>query len=173
MKIRLTPELSYLIGLWKTLRLREGLGIQADQDALDLFTKLVIGQKLIEPNKIQMAKDKVYFYHTQYKKFFFKIVDSELEKFKYINDYSGNYVAGLFDASGRITDKGIVIMYGLNRSDEVLLMRLGFLTERRSEGVVLMKPLIFLRFIQPYLKLKKLPPGVDTKKKRKRRVSGD
>ena len=171
MKIRLTPELSYIIGFWKTLRTKEGIGIKGKQQALDLFVKLCLEQKLTESNKFQMKKNEVYFYHTKYRKFFFKIVESELEKFKYINDYSGSFVAGLFDASGGITEKGIVYLSGLSRTDEILLMRLDFLTDRKKDKVIIMKPRIFLRFVKPYLKLKKIPDELtDVKKKRKRVV---
>jgi len=174
MKIRLTPELSYLIGLWKVLKINAGLGISGDKDVLNMFIKLALEQGLTEPNKFQMDENKVYFYHTKYKKFFYKITDSELEKFKYINDYSGNFVAGLYDAGGEITDRGIVRIRGLNKTDEILLMRLGFLTERRKDYVVIMKPRIFLRFIKPYLKIRHVPDefaNVKRRNARKRVVS--
>ena len=171
MKVRLTPELSYVIGLWKTVRTKEGIGVRGSQELLDTFVKLIVDLQIIEPDKVQVKENRVYFYHTKYKRFFFKIIDNELDKFKYINDYSGNFVAGLFDASGDISSEGIVSIHGLSRKDEILLMRLGFLTARKKDSVVIMKPRLFLRFVKPYLKLKIVPDKlVDVRKRRSKSV---
>lgn len=157
-KLKLTPELSYLIGLWYVIRTKEGIGVKTkDKEILDTFSKMVLDLSLTEPDKLIVADDMVYFYHSKYKKFFIKVITNKLDKFKYINDYSGNFVAGLFDAVGSITKEGFVSLNGIGKTDELLLMRLGFITDRKWGKVFILKPKVFLRFISPYVRIKHIP----------------
>ncbi len=153
MKIKLTPELSYIIGVWRKCKSFEGLGVRGDKDLLEIFAKEVIDKKLTAPDKLLTDDDRIYFYHSAYRKFFQEVEKNQLERFKYLNDYSANYLAGIFDAVGNIDEKGIVSIEKLNRQDEMLLLRLGFKT-KKSQGVrVMERPLVFLAFIKNYTKL--------------------
>ncbi len=154
MKIKLTPELSYIIGLWRKHRCVDGIGVKGDKDLLEVFSKVVLDAGLTTSDKLLADEDKVYFYHTAYRKFFQEVEKEQLERFKYLNDYSGNYLAGIFDSAGTIDDKGIVFINRVNQLDEMLLLRLGFMLRRKGEILRIERPLIFLAFIKNYLKIK-------------------
>ena len=108
MKIKLTPDLSYLIGLWRKTRSPEGLGVVGNEQLLELFTAEVLAKEMTTTDKLLTEENKVYFYHTAYRKFFQQIEKEQLERFKYLNEYAANYLAGLFDAVGNVDSKGIL-----------------------------------------------------------------
>ena len=153
MKIKLTPELSYVIGLWRKSRTQEGLGVQGEKAVLEVFTKEALDQQLTTPDKMLSEDDKVFFYHTSFRKFFQQIEKEQLERFRYLNEYAANYLAGMFDSAGKIDEKGIVGLFGLTRQDEILLLRLGFNTRKRGVVHVVERPLVFLTFIKNYVKI--------------------
>jgi len=153
MKIKLTPELSYIIGLWRKCRTFEGLGVKGRKELLEIFAKTAIELNLTTPDKMITEENRVFFYHGAYKKFFQDIEKEQLERFKYLNDYSANYLAGLFDGVGNIDENGVVSIQRLNKEDELLLLRLGFNTKRRAGVCIIERPLIFLAFIKNYSKL--------------------
>ncbi len=153
MKIKLTPELSYIIGLWRKYRSFEGLGVRGNKELVEIFSKEVIDKKLTTPDKLLTAENQVHFYHTAYRKFFQEVEKNQLERFKYLNEYSANYLAGIFDAAGSVDEKGIVSLSKMNKEDELLLLRLGFTTKRKKGLLVIERPLIFLAFIKNYSKL--------------------
>lgn len=155
MKIKLTPELAYLIGLWRKRRSFEGLGVYGDQKLLETFAKEALEQKLTTPNKLLVNENRAYFYHTAYKKFFTQVEEEQLERFKYLNEYAANYLAGLFDAVGEIDDQGVVSLSNLTNEDELLLLRLGFKTKRKKDKCIIEKPVAFLKFIKNYVKISK------------------
>ena len=153
MKIKLTPELSYIIGLWRKCRSFEGLGVRGRKEILEVFSKEAIDNGLTTPDKILSDEKRVYFYHTTYRKFFQEVEKNQFERFKYLNDYSASYLAGMFDSAGGIDEKGIVSMGKMNKEDEMLLLRLGFKTRRNKGALVIERPLVFLAFIKNYTKL--------------------
>lgn len=153
MKIKLTPELSYIIGLWRKARTSEGIGVKGSENMIAVFSKEVIDRELATPDKIQSEEDRVYFYHTSYRKFFQQIEKEQLERFKYLNEYAANYLAGIFDATGEIDEKGIVSLGNISSQDEMVLLRLGFVVRRRGKRAIIEKPLLFLTFIKNYVKV--------------------
>ena len=173
MKIKLTPQLSYLIGLWKEKRTKEGIGVYGDEKLLSLFAKAVLENKLSEPNKLLTEKDEpeegtedeeteelgsIYFYHTSYRKFFQKVIDDELERFKYKNEYSASFLAGLFDAVGGITREGKVYLSKRTQKDEMVLYRLGFNPIKRKGTLYFTRPKKFLLYIKSFTKKYKDSP---------------
>ncbi|MBU0532845.1 hypothetical protein KKB44_05120 [Candidatus Micrarchaeota archaeon] len=155
MKIKLTPELSYMIGLWRKIRSSEGLGVIGNKDLLEIFSLESLKNELSSSDKFVSEEEKIYFYHTAYRKFFQQIEKEQLQRFKYLNEYAANYLAGLFDAVGYVDEKGIVSLEKTNRQDEMMLLRLGFGTRKRGDRLILERPLIFLAFIKDYVKLTK------------------
>jgi hypothetical protein len=153
MKIKLTPELSYVIGLWRKSRCAEGLGVRGERAVLEVFSKEALDRGLTTPEKMLTDEDKVYFYHTAYRKFFQEVEKEQLERFKYLNEYAANYLAGIFDASGAIDERGVVTIGGTTKQDEMMLLRLGFVTKRRSERLIIERPVVFLAFIKNYVKV--------------------
>jgi hypothetical protein len=64
-------------------------------------------------------------------------------------------LAGLFDATGGIDEKGVVFLNKLNQKDEMLFLRLGFMIRRNGDRHVIEKPILFLAFIKNYVKIHK------------------
>lgn len=155
MKIKLTPELSYVIGLWRKARSFDGLGVKGDRPLLEEFVKEALERQLTTPDKILTTEDKAYFFHTAYRKFFQEIEKEQLERFKYLNEYAANYLAGMFDAAGEIDQRGVVSLARSNAQDEMMLLRLGFQTRRSGDRLILERPVVFLAFIKNYVKIQK------------------
>ncbi|MBD3210069.1 hypothetical protein GF318_01690 [Candidatus Micrarchaeota archaeon] len=155
MKIKLTPELAYLVGLWRKARTSEGVGVQGNEQLLETFSTEAIEKELTTTDKLLTEEDKAYFYHSAYRKFFQCVEKEQLERFKYLNEYAANYLAGLFDAVGHVDEKGIVSLGDMSKQDQVMLLRLGFGSRRRGKRLVIERPLVFLAFIRNYVKVKK------------------
>jgi hypothetical protein len=155
MKIKLTPELSYIIGLWRKARCFDGLGVRGGRGVLEEFSKEVLEKQLTTSDKLLTDEDRVYFYHTAYRKFFQEIEKEQLERFKYLNEYAANYLAGMFDAAGEIDSRGVVSLGRSSSQDEMMLLRLGFVTRRSGDRLVMEKPVVFLAFIKNYVKIQK------------------
>lgn len=153
MKAKLTPELSYIIGLWKEARVPSGIGVRGRAELLKVFLDSCLEAKVAEPGKVLGGEDSVYFYHTAYRKFFQNVLDEEEERFKYKNEYSASFLAGLFDAVGGIGADGTVSFAKCSRKDEMVMYRLGFNTVRKGGRVYVVRPAKFLAYIKPFVKL--------------------
>ncbi len=153
MKIKLTPELSYIIGFWRKRRTFEGIGIKGDGQQLEVFTKEVLDKGLTTPDKLLTEDERVWFFHSAYRRFFQDIEKEELERFRYLNEYAANYLGGTFDSVGGIDEKGIVFIERANKQDEMLLIRLGFGSRWQKERLAIEKPKAFLAFIKNYVKI--------------------
>ncbi len=171
MKIKLTPELAYIIGLWRKSRIHEGIGVHGNKEIIETFSKEVIENGLTTSDKLLSDEKKVYFYHTAYRKFFQSVEEEQLERFKYLNEYAANYFAGVFDASGKIDEKGFVYINKANRNDEILLIRLGFGARWRNDHLVIEKPRAFLAFIKNYVKRFNGHPAFQYVKVKRRRLT--
>lgn len=155
MKIKLTPELSYIIGLWRKNKCFDGLGVYGNKDVLEVFTKEVMDKGIAPSDKILSGDEKVYFYHTAYRRFFQEVEKEQLERFKYLNEYAASYLAGMFDSIGGVDERGVVYLGKATRQDEMMLLRLGFQTRKKGDYLVIERPLVFLAFIKNYVKIKK------------------
>jgi hypothetical protein len=161
MKYNLTPELAYIIGLWKSRRTSEGIGIHGSTEICELFLRECLKLKIAAPDRVKFTQadrearmdGKVYFYHTALRAFFDEIVDGELERFKYVNDYSANFIAGMFDGVGGMSHDGKYpyFEYG-TKHDEAVLLRLGFRVKREKKRIIVLEKEKFLRFVKPKLK---------------------
>ncbi len=121
---------------------------------LERFIEISINKLLIEPNKLLMNKDSttneytVKFYNSKIRKFFNKSFDRIEHIFKYKNDYTANYFAGIFDKSGRCGKRGIYF-YKLNATNTILLERLGFHTTQ-TKNIRIRNEDSFITFISKY-----------------------
>ncbi|MFH2106741.1 MAG: hypothetical protein ABII22_05770 [Candidatus Micrarchaeota archaeon] len=152
MKIKLSPEIAYLIGFWRKRRLYDGLGVVGGPEMQEIFVKGAIDNCLTTPEKMISNEKGLLFHHSAYKRFFFEIEQDQLERFKYLNEYAANYLAGTFDSVGEIDDKGRVFLMKTNHQDEMLLIRLGFGAIRKKDILLIGKPVAFLTFIKNYVK---------------------
>ncbi len=153
MKIRLSPELSYIIGFWRKRRTKDGIGIYGEQTQLEIFSKGILDTGLTTPDKMLNDDDKIYFYHTAYRKFFQQIEKEQLDRYRYLNDYAASYLAGIFDSCGGIDEKGFVYLSKANKQDEMMLLRLGFGTKSKADRLVIERPVAFLTFIKNYVRI--------------------
>ncbi len=171
MKLKLTPPLSYFIGLWKEKRTKEGIGVYGDEELLTLFAKVALENELTEPNKLLTSQDEaaekteeepemgsIYFYNSAHRKFFQGVINDELERFKYKNEYSASFFAGIFDATGGISKDGKVYLSKCTQKDEMVLYRIGFNPIKRRGTLYFTKPLKFLAYILPFTKKYKNHP---------------
>jgi len=171
MKIKLTPELAYIIGFWRKRRTFEGIGIRGEPRFIEVFSKEVLDKALTTPDKLLNQEDRVYFYHSAYRKFFQDIEKEQLERFRYLNEYAASYLSGMFDSAGGIDERGVVYLAKANRQDEMLLIRLGFGARFRAERMVVEKPRAFLAFIRNYVKIFKDHKAFDYVKNNGKRKS--
>lgn len=157
MKTKLTPGIAYLIGLWKTRKTNQGIGVRGNDKTLAVFTEEIIKNKLSAHNKILTDKNCVYFYHSAYRILFQNVLKERMERFKIKNAYSGNYLAGIFDGAGGYAQnpKSIYIM-NADKKDEMLALRFGFKAVLMGKRLMIEKA-DFMNFINRYRKL--LIPG--------------
>ncbi|MCD6227729.1 hypothetical protein J7J90_04520 [Candidatus Micrarchaeota archaeon] len=153
MKPKLTPLISYIIGIWKCRKAKEGIGITGNDDIIRAFTMSVINSGITTPDKVQIKKDKAFFYHSKYRVFFQKILKSRVETFKYENDYSASYFAGMFDSCGGYNkDKKTVYIANADTQDEMVLLRLGYKIKLIKSKLIIVDKEKFLSFINPFRK---------------------
>ncbi len=152
MKIRLTPQLAYVIGLWKCRRSKEGIGIEGGSYVLEAFVAELVSSGVAKPNEIKMEETKAYTYHTAYRAFFDSILKREDEVFKYNNDYSASFFAGLFDAVGG-ERAGKPYLARADNVDEVVLLRLNFRVVRTGRILWIGPAGMFMAWIRPYRKV--------------------
>ena len=155
MKIKLTPELSYVIGLWKLRRTKEGIGIDGNQYLREAFVKAVLDAKLTDTKKLQIEGNKIFFYHTAYRKFFQDVLKEEDERFRYQNDYAKAFFAGLFDSKGGYSKDGkMVYIVDADKQDEMAALRLGFRAKLFKKQLMITDKSIFLAFVGKFRKVK-------------------
>ncbi len=145
MKIKLTPQLSYCLGLWKYSRTSEGLGVAGNADLQQAFLSAAIASGLTSPDKIQIKGEKTFFYHTAYRAFFEKTLERQDEAFSHANDYAAAFLAGLFDAVGGIHD-GQTGLSRWDKRDEIVLLRLNFRTKKAGHVLWIAPADQFLKF---------------------------
>ena len=173
MKFKLTPELSYVIGIYGQKKIDKGIGIKGNNDLLATFSKECINLKFAEPGKILYEKGKIYFYNSKLKRFFEKVLNEVEDRFIFANDYASNYFAGVFDAEGEIDKKTNSLYIGKYRiKEEVALQKLGFLGRKKGKKIVIENRRVeFLKFIRPRLKIKAKEVEEALKSLEKKRVS--
>jgi len=152
-KIKLTPEIAYIIGLWRHRKINKGIGIKGNEKLLSAFISSVIDAGLMPPNKILTEKNTAYFYHSAYRKFF-QDIESELpERFKYKNEFSKAYLAGLFDSKGGFTDEGYPYISNADENDEMVILRLGFWCRFLGKLLVIYEKKTFIDYIKNRLRV--------------------
>jgi hypothetical protein len=147
MRIKLTHDLSYLMGAWKFRRSREGIGVYGSHAFRSAFVAVALKTGFASPNRMQPKIDRVYFYNTALRAFMQKTIGRAEEAFCHQNEFASSYFAGLFDAVGYVQD-GQAELGRMDRRDEMALLRLGYRVVVR-EGVAYIAPSgQFLRFIR-------------------------
>ncbi len=158
MKINLTPPMCYLLGLYAGSPSRRGFGVFGNEDLQDVFAQYVVKCGIAKKEDIYFDYDRANITHAAYEAFFKKTFIQRLERFKIKNEYSANYLAGLFDSCGFLLPdlpKGKVAygFYSMGAKDEVLFLRLGFNKAKLSKKILLLldSDLAFTNHIRPYV----------------------
>lgn len=156
-KLRLTPDVCYIFGVYSCNSTKESgvIRMSSNNEAyLERFVEISINKLLIEPNKLLMNRDittkeyTIKFYNSKIKKFFDKSHERIDHIFKYKNDYTANYFAGIFDKSGRYDKRGIYF-YKPTATNIILLERLGFHTTQ-AKNIRIRNEDTFITFINKY-----------------------
>ena len=83
------------------------------------------------------------------------MIEEELERFKYKNEYSANFLAGIFDGCGGTTAGGKVYLAGIGKADQMMLSRLGFNLVKIRGAFFITRPAKFLILIKPFTRVHK------------------
>ncbi len=125
-KLKLSPDISYMLGIYSArgepeqpIRVRA-----ANSEMLERFIKIAISELGIEPNKILLEGMDASFYNSKIKRLFDRALERRAKTFKYSNDYSGSYIAGIFDCLGGFDKKGMFIR-DLDAADWMLMENIG------------------------------------------------
>ena len=154
MKVRLTPELAYIIGLWKTRKTKEGIGVEGGPELLSAFVKGSLDAKLTTSNKLLTEEDKAYFYHSAYRRFFQEVLERENEAFKHKNEFCASFLAGLFDSRGGYSHDGkTVYLSHADKIDEFVVLNAGFKAKLIKNKMIILDKSDFLSFISKYRKV--------------------
>ncbi|MEM3373169.1 MAG: hypothetical protein QXF76_03060 [Candidatus Anstonellales archaeon] len=166
-KPRLTPEFAYIIGFWKKLRYSEGIGIKSTKEKVEHFINLIIKNQLTTPDKLIIKENDTvaYFYHTKLRTFFEKVINEQLDRFKYDNEYSANYFAGFFDAIGEYKflksksndEKLLIVISRSDSQEEIMFARHNFKVKLRKGILYILNGEEFTRKYNNYFKLQKIP----------------
>jgi intein-encoded DNA endonuclease-like protein len=151
-KQRLNPEICYLIGLCD--RRKDSLYVSSNEDAvIERFAKILVEEFGIAPGKISVSahgKETIaYTYNSKAMKFIKDVLKRRHEVFKYANDYSANYFAGLFDSRGYVSEKGFEFR-SIDLADQMVLENLNFHIKRHGSAQAIAEAGAFRAFIKNY-----------------------
>ncbi len=162
MKYSLTPKISYILGLCTGSSANTGFGVYGDGALLDAFCNAIAEAKIVPAESIFRDSRRAWIEHSAYMSFFKRLYDQRLERFKSKNDYSANYIAGLFDSCAyplaNMSEGAVAFGFsGLEAKDEVLFLRLGFKVKFSKRTILLVDTpdRAFCKFVAPYVLLKK------------------
>lgn len=152
MKIKLTPQLAYLIGLWKYRRSEEGLGTRANEQICEVFASELVKCGIARPEEIKTLEGKTFTYHSAYRAFFDEVLRRQDDAFRHRNEYAAQFYAGLFDAMGG-EKEGRVYFAKADNADEICLMRQDWKVVRTGKMVWVGPAEEFKAWIKPYRKV--------------------
>ena len=149
MKITLTPEIAYIIGMWTVKKSKIGVGIYGMPHIRDYFIKSILKAGIMPSHKILTSGKRTYFYHNGYSKYF-NDIEKELDKrFRSMNTLSSAFVAGMFDAGGK-KEGEVLKFFNISQEKFLLIERLGFRFEKAGKFFVPVPQEKFRKFIEPY-----------------------
>ncbi len=134
MRIRLNNEICYMAGLVSKNGL-QGSAVGITTSRSDIEKRFIdTAKKLgIEPSRLRLEEGRksrrIFFYHSKLARLFREIRNREVKIFRSRNDFSSNYIAGIFDANGNVARMRI---NGMSNADELMLENLGIHTENKQ-----------------------------------------
>ena len=153
-KLAMSPDMSYMLGICSFGTEEPSIRVVSrSEEVIERFVRIAIHELGVDPQKIVIGEEaegaklhSALFYHSTAKRLMKKALEEREQIFKYKNDYAGSYLAGLFDARGHGSPKGI--MTGVrDMTDIIILERLGFRVNRSGK---VQNANDYLKFIKPY-----------------------
>ena len=149
-KLKLNPSVSYIMGICShTISNYIGLRSRYEK-VVEKFVKISMDEFGIEPNKILISEEhgvsEVKFYNSKLKKLITDALEKKVRLFKYRNDYSAEYVAGMFDAYGGVNPKGPYID-SLDNGEMLILENMGVHTMQQGSKSYIINPGAFVGII--------------------------
>lgn len=147
----MSPDMSYMLGICSLGKEEPSVSVVTrSEGVMERFVRIALSEFGIAPQKIVVSEEaglrQALFYHSTAKRLMKKALEEREHIFKYKNDYSGSYFAGLFDARGHGSPRGI--MTGVrDMTDIIILVRLGFRVARSGK---VQNANDYLKFIKPY-----------------------
>jgi len=133
MRIKLKPEICYVAGIYSKVDSSSSkIELRTESSAVEeRFIEIAIKSLGILPERViaeGTRKRNIYFYHSKMAKQLRYIISNETRLFKKRDANAASFVAGMFDAAGRVSN-GMLSIEGLTGSDQVMLENLGIYTE--------------------------------------------
>ena len=152
MKIKLTPQISYIAGITKYLGVRDGIGIHGTDAQIQAFAKAVMEAKFTTADKLIAKEKMIRFFHSAYRTYIEQIKTEAVDRFKHHNDYASAYLAGIFDAVGAIDDKR-VFLKRCDFKDDAIFENLGFGIRKERGALLIGHADQFLKFVSQFRKV--------------------
>ena len=158
MKYTMSPDRAYLLGMWKSRRTKEGVGVDGHRELCTAFLQLCLQEKLCQPDKVKYLEGvlhKCYFYNTSLRTWLDEEMGKREERLKYKNEFAASYFAGVFDAKGGWADSvagGQMPFIIGDRVDEMVLMRLGFRVKKQGARLAIISK-DFYGWILPHMRM--------------------
>ena len=117
----------------KSKETRSAVGIRTGiLEIEEKFVELCIKELAVQPNRLIIDDEgeerHVYFYHSRIYKRIHEIIGKQVRMFRWTNEFSGSYVAGMFDCAGYLHGNSLSIR-GITSADAVMLEQLGIRTD--------------------------------------------
>lgn len=153
-KLSLSPDVSYMLGIYNCNSSRGSVYISTESDKIvERFVKIAVLKLEIKPDYISVTKDDLRMEATirspKLKKLLEKALENRDRTFKYKNEYSASYFAGMFDCRGAVDRKGIYLK-NISAYDAVLLERIGFHTNTSASRTYIKNDMEFIMFVAPF-----------------------
>ncbi|MDE1856191.1 MAG: hypothetical protein KGH49_03080 [Candidatus Micrarchaeota archaeon] len=134
MPTRLSPEICYIAGLAGKTKQgeRSMVGINTTIDEM-IENFVEVAMKLgVEPKKIIIEDTRgirhAYFFHSKIAKQIRDILAKETKVFRHKNEFAAMFLAGMFDANGKIRN-GSISIGGMSPADRLVIENLGMRTK--------------------------------------------
>ena len=146
MKQKLGREIYYIAGMqraWKGSKHSVGI-CSSSEEIKQRFAEIAIKALGVKSEKIIVEGNCIFFYHSRIEKQLQRIIRNRTKIFSKPGESAYSYIAGIVDATGKITRNSIRL--SLDTGDELVLERMGIHTK---QGYVLNLSNFFM-LIKPY-----------------------
>lgn len=149
-KLKLSPSVSYVLGVYSTSDRKLPMHLHTENsEMLERFIKIAVTDLGVKANKIILKENEASFYNSRLKRLFDRALERRTKAFKYLNDYSGSYLAGLFDCNGGFDRKGMFVR-DLEAHDALLMENLGIHLKHQGSKAYVMNENAFVELIRKH-----------------------